>query len=284
MRLRTLFAVGSLLASCLALGQIHDPVLNKDGTLNKTAGLGITQRLDGQVDLGAEFVDEAGAKVKLGDYFGKRPVLLNLIFYKCPGMCSLELDGLVSSFTKMTHAKTTKAIVGEDVDIVTISIDPNEGPDLAAAKKESICANFDYPLVKKGWHFLTGSYENINRVVTSVGFEYTYDKQSKNINHPAGVMIATPAGKIAQYFYGTAYPERPLHDSIFAAKNEKIGKLADVYLLGCLCRDAMTGKWSVNVMQTTRVLGILTLVTLIGGIVKMNLSHKKNMSGDAAKV
>ena len=263
------------LAICAsAFAQVHDPVYNKDGTLNKIAGIGIDQDLGAQLPLDATFKDENGATVHLGDYLGKRPVVLNLIFYKCPGMCSLELEGLVSSFTKMTTSKTAHDVLGQDVDVLTVSIDPNEGPDLALAKKKTVMSAVDYPGADKGWHFLTGDLNNLNKLASAIGFNYTYNKDTKQISHPAGIVIASPEGKVTQYFYGTGYPEKPLHDALALAKRNEVGAKAEVLLLGCLCRDALTGKYSVNVMQTVRVLGVFTLFGLFGSMLLMNARNR----------
>jgi protein SCO1/2 len=270
--------------AAISAGQVNDPVRNKDGSLNKIAGIGIEQKLNALIPFDASFKDEDGKPVRLGDYFGKRPVLLNLIFYKCPGMCSLELEGLLASFTKMSHSKTAHAVLGQDLDIVTISIDPNEGPDLAAAKKASVVANFDYPGAKDGWHFLTGDLDNINKVVSAVGFQYTYDKQNKQINHPAGIMLLSPEGRVSKYFFGTGYPEKPLKDAIALAAKNKVGSPSEVFLLGCLCRDALTGKYSVNVMQTVRVFGVATFIVLLISIIRMSRHNRwDNYAGGAPK-
>src|SRR5579862_5238638 len=141
---RLLIALAIGVAASTTQAQVNKPTFNTNGTLNKTAGIGITQKLGADVPLDITFKDETGASVRLSQYFGRRPVLLNLIFYKCPGMCSLELEGLVSSFAKMSYVKPGQApgaahtLIGTDVDVVTVSIDPNEGPDLAAAKRKTV--------------------------------------------------------------------------------------------------------------------------------------------------
>jgi len=276
----------ALLSLCAAVAQaqVNKPTFNTNGTLNKTAGIGITQKLGADVPLDITFKDETGASVRFSQYFGRRPVLLNLIFYKCPGMCSLELEGLVSSFAKMSYVKPGQApgaahtLIGSDVDVVTVSIDPNEGPDLAAAKKKTVLENFDYPSAKLGWHFLTGDVENLNRLASAVGFAYTYNPDSKAISHPAGIILLSPSGKVTQYFYGTGYPEKPLHDAIALAATNTVGPKADVILLGCLSHDAMTGKYSVNVERTTQVLGVLTVLILAFSIWRMG--HKRVIRAD----
>jgi protein SCO1/2 len=277
--MKQLLFVGLLALAIASHAQVNKPTFNSNGTLNKTAGIGITQKLGAEVPLDITFKDETGAPVRLSQYFGRRPVLLNLIFYKCPGMCSLELEGLVSSFAKMSYVRSGQApgaahtLIGSDVDVVTVSIDPNEGPDLAAAKRKTVLENFDYPSVKTGWHFLTGDLENLNRLVSAVGFEYTYNPDSKAISHPAGIVLLSPTGKVTQYFYGTGYPEKPLHDAIALAAANTVGPKADVILLGCLSHDAMTGKYSVNVERTTQVLGALTVFILAFSIWRMG--HKR---------
>ncbi|MHB8635662.1 MAG: SCO family protein [Fimbriimonadaceae bacterium] len=277
----TSIAIG---AAVLAQAQVNKPTYNANGTLNKIAGIGITQKLGADVPLDITLKDETGATVRLSQFFGRRPVLLNLIFYKCPGMCSLELEGLVSSFAKMSYVKpgagagSAHTLIGTDVDIVTVSIDPNEGPDLAAAKRKTVLQNFDYPGASTGWHFLTGDLENLNRLVTAVGFAYTYNPDTKAISHPAGVVLLSPTGKVTQYFYGTGYPEKPLHDAIALAATNTVGPKAEVILLGCLSHDAMTGKYSVNVERTTQVLGVLTVLILALSIWRMG--HKRSNSAE----
>lgn len=258
-------------------GQMNPPTLNRDGTVNKIAGIGITQKLGADVPLGLTFTDENGQQVRLSQFFGRRPVLLNLIFYKCHGVCSLELEGLTESFAKMSRNGKTHALIGQDLDVVTISIDPNEGPDLAKAKRDLVLSNFSYPSAKDGWHFLTGDADNLNKLVTAVGFQYTYDPRTKGINHPAGVILLSPTGKVTQYFYGNDYPEQPLHDGIALASQEKVGPKAEEILLGCLCRDLATGKYSVNIERTLTVLCLLTVAVVATSILAMSRKSKNSI-------
>lgn len=293
-----------VLIACAALGQaqVSKPTINPDGTMNKIAGIGITQKLGAEVPLDLAFKDETGANVRLSQYFGRRPVVLNLVFYKCPGMCSLEFEGLVESFTKMSipkdgpragaskyvavggDANAAYTVLGKDVDIVSVSIDPNEGPADAAAKRKDILINFKDDSATHGWHFLTGDLDTINRLVTAVGFAYTYNPDTKGINHPAGIILLSPTGKVTQYFYGTGYPEKPLHDAIALAKTNTVGQKADVILLGCLSHDALTGKYSVNVEQTLRVMCVLTVVVLGFSIWRMGHRKSKGEGGLTAHI
>ena len=283
--------IAALLVGAVASAQVSKPTINPDGTMNKIAGIGITQKLGTDIPLDLTFKDETGASVRLSQFFGTRPVLLNLVFYKCPGMCSLEFEGLIESFTKMSVLKegsranaskyvaagadpnSAYTVLGQDVDIVSVSIDPNEGPADAAAKRKEILVNFKDDSAAKGWHFLTGDLDTLNKLVTAVGFAYTYNPDTKGINHPAGVILLSPTGKVTQYFYGTGYPEKPLHDAIALAKTNTVGPKAEVILLGCLSHDALTGKYSVNVEQTLRVLCVLTVVIL--GVSIWRMGHRK---------
>ena len=292
LRLASLLAL-LLAGAVVGHGQVNKPTFNTNGTLNKTAGISITQKLGADVPLDLNFKDENGASVRLSQYFGHRPVLLSLVFYKCPGMCSLEFEGLTESFTKMSSiragaradaakyvaqggdANSAYTVLGKDVDIVSVSIDPNEGPADAAAKRKDILENFKDSSAATGWHFLTGDLDTLNRLATAVGFAYTYNPDTKSISHPTGVILLSPTGKVSQYFYGTGYPEKPLHDGIVLAAKNVVGPKATVLLLGCLSHDALTGKYSLNVERTLQVMCVFTVLALAFSIWRMG--HRKTI-------
>ncbi|HLK14343.1 MAG TPA: SCO family protein [Fimbriimonadaceae bacterium] len=288
--------------SAIATAQVTEPVYNRDGTQNKIAGIGVTQKLGADVPLDLTFKDETGADVRLSQFFGHRPVLLSLVFYKCKGMCSLETEGLIESFTKMSAKKEgaraaaakfvaqggdangAYTLLGSDVDILSVSIDPNEGPADAADKRKEILSNFKDDSATKGWHFLTGDLGTLNKLVSAVGFQYTYNSRNKAISHPTAVILLSPAGKVNQYFFGTAYPEKPLHDGILLASTNVVGPQAVPILLGCLSHDAMTGKYTVNVEQTLRVMCVLTVIVLAVSVWRMGHRKAKTEEGLTAHV
>ena len=242
-----------LTAFCLA--QMTPPDILGDGRIDKTKGVGVVQQVGSQVPGNAVFTDVNGRKVTLSQYFGKRPIVLNLMYYNCKATCTLITEGLLDSFAKMRESRTAHDLVGKDVDVITLSINPNEKPKDARKDKSEILSILDYPSASKGWHFLTGSMSNIQKVVSAVGFHYTLDRERNLINHPAVVVILTPTGKVSQYFFGSAYPEIPLHDAINLASKDLIGKKKQEILLGCFCIDPLTGKYTADVDRILKVFG-----------------------------
>jgi protein SCO1 len=221
--------------------------------------VGIDQKLNQQLPVDAVFKDENGAEVKLGNYFGKRPIVLSLVYFDCPMLCTQVLNGMVSSF------KTLSLKPGEDFDIVSISFDPRETPTLAAAKKkvyvdylpESKRAGF-----RNGWHFLTGNEENIHRITEAVGFRYHFDTSTNQFAHASAIYVATPEGKLSHYFYGIEYAPRDVRLGLVEASQNKIGSAVDQLMLYCYHYDPATGKYGAVVMNMIRLGGVLTLIAL----------------------
>jgi protein SCO1/2 len=221
------------------------------------AQTGIDQKLGDSVPLDLEFRDEGGATVRLGQFFGgKKPVLLSLVYYRCPGLCTMTLNGMASAF------KPLKFTAGREFDVVTVSIDPKETPQLASEKKAQYLKRYGRAGAGAGWHFLTGSEESIRRLAGAVGFRYVYHPQTDQYTHAAGIMLLTPGGKIARYFYGLEYSSRDLRLAMVEASEEKIGTLADAVSLLCYQYDPMTGKYGVAIMTAIRMGGVLTVLGL----------------------
>jgi len=221
--------------------------------------VGIDQKLNQQLPVDAVFKDENGAEVKLGSYFGKRPIVLSLVYFDCPMLCTQILNGMVASF------KTLSLKPGEDFDIVSISFDPREGPTLAAAKKK-VYVNY-LPESKRagatnGWHFLTGNEENIHRVTEAVGFRYHWDNSTNQFAHASAIYVATPEGKLSHYFYGVEYAPRDVRLGLVEASQNKIGSAVDQLMLYCYHYDPATGKYGAVVLNMIRVAGVLTLIAL----------------------
>jgi protein SCO1/2 len=218
--------------------------------------VGFDQNLDAQVPLDLPFRDEAGKTVRLGDYFGQRPVILTLVYYECPMLCNEVLNGFVRSLRGMSLD------AGRDFEIVTVSIDPGEKPALAAAKKRGYLARYRRPGAEHGWHFLTGDESSIRRLTQTVGFRYVYDPKSDQYAHPAGITILTPKGKVSRYLYGIEYPVRFIRLGLSEASAGKVGSPVDQILLLCFHYDPATGKYNFAIMSVVRLLGLLTLGSL----------------------
>ena len=224
---------------------------DKPGLLAK---IGIDQRINEKVPLELPFVDENGKDVKLGDYFGKRPVLLALVYYECPMLCTQVLNGVTGAL------KVLQFNVGQEFDVVAVSINPKEGPGLAAAKKQAYLERYGRPDTADGWHFLTGKEENIRALANAVGFRYVYDEETKQYAHGAGVELITPQGVIARYFYGIEYSPRDLRLGIIEASEERVGTAIDAVLLLCFHYDPTTGKYGATAMTMVRVGAVLTMI------------------------
>ena len=220
----------------------------------------IEQKLNQQLPLDLVFHDEAGQTVKLGQYFGQKPVVIALVYYDCPMLCTQVLNGLITSFRVLPFQ------VGKEFDVVTISFDPRETPALAAQKKKLYV---DYlpdkmeETAKTGWHFLTGDAANIERITDAVGFRYHYDEATSQFAHASAIMVATPEGKLSRYFYGIDYPARDLRLGLIESSQNKIGSPVDQLLLYCYHYDPATGKYGAAIMRVMRIAGVLTLLAIV---------------------
>jgi len=221
--------------------------------------VGIEQRLDAQVPADLAFVDDAGRPVKLGDYFGKKPLILNLVYYNCTMLCGEALAGLSGSM------KMIKFDVGNEFDVVTVSFNPKETPEIAAAKKADYVKRYGRPGAAAGWHFLTGPPESINALTKAVGFQYQYDPTKNQYAHATAIMVLTPDGRIARYFYGVDFPPKDLRMGLVEASQGKIGNLTDQVLLYCYHYDPSVGKYGAVVSNMLKLGGGLTIL-LVGGL------------------
>jgi protein SCO1/2 len=235
--------------------------------------IGLEQRLGTKVPLDLPFKDEAGRDVKLGDYFGKRPVVLTLVYYECPMLCTQVLNGL------STAIRTLKFDVGKEYEIVTVSFDPGETPALARAKKASYIERYNRPGAARGWHFLTGTEASIGQLTKAVGFKYVYDASVDQYAHVSGIMVLTPDGTMSRYFYGIEYWPRDLRFSLIEAADRKIGSPVDLLLLPCFHYDPARARYSVAVMRLVRAAGVLTLVGVVAGVVVLRRRERQQWSG-----
>lgn len=236
--------------------------------------VGLDQKRGDQVPLDLPFVDETGKAVKFGDYFNGKPVILNMIFYKCPGVCMAELDGM----TKLFRENDLSQRAGQDFEVVTVSINPKETPQLAADKKQEYLSLLGDKGNAAGWHFLTGQDPAIKALAAAVGFRYVYDPATDQFAHPAGIMVLTPEGKISHYFYGINYQPRDIRFSLIEASKGKIGSLADKIVLNCMYQyDPKTGRYGLAIVRALQFGGILTVLTLVTSIVVMSKVYNRKM-------
>jgi protein SCO1 len=212
----------------------------------------LEQRLNQQVPLNLSFRDDNGSQTPLSSYFGSKPVILALVYYRCPMLCTQILNGLVVSLRGMS------LVSGRDFEVVAVSIDPTETPDLAARKKAEYLRR--YAKSSTGWHFLTGAEPQIRQLAEAVGFRYAYDPRTKQYAHASAIMVLTPGGRLSRYFYGIEYAPRDLRLGLVEASENKIGSPADQLLLYCYHYDPSTGKYSAIVMNIVRLAGALTLL------------------------
>jgi protein SCO1 len=218
--------------------------------------VGIDQRLNEQVPLDLQFHDDTGNTVRLRDYFGQKPVILSLVYYDCPMLCTTVLNGLLESL------KQLKFTVGDQFNVVTVSFDPTEKPSLAAAKKAVYVGLYGRAGAPESWHFLTGDEASIRQLTRAVGFRYNYDPQTKQYVHATGIMVLTPQGRLARYFYGIKYPAGNLRLGLVEASQGKIGSPVDEILLYCCQYDPQTGKYSLIISRAIKIAGGVTVLCL----------------------
>lgn len=218
--------------------------------------VGIEQHLDEQVPPNLTFRDETGRAVRLGDYFGKRPMILNLVYYQCPMLCGEVLSGLESGL------RVLKFDVGKEFDVLTVSFDPHETSEMASAKKAEYLKRYGRSGAAAGWHFLTGPQESIDALTTAAGFQYQYDARTGQFAHATAFMVLTPEGKIAQYFYGVEYAPKDLRLALVQASEKKIGTVVDQVLLYCYHYDPATGKYGAIISRVLQISAAATILVL----------------------
>lgn len=214
------------------------------------------QRLGDTVPLDLEFADENGTRVRLRDCVRGRPVILSLVYYECPMLCTMVLNGLAGCLEALRFD------VGREFEVLTVSFDPTETPELARKKKASYLKRYGRPEAGEGWHFLTGDEDAIRALTESVGFRYVYDAERGEYAHASGIVVLTPEGRIARYFFGVEYPPKDVRLGLVEAADGKIGGFVDQVLLYCFHYDPVTGRYGTAVMRLVRLGGVLTLVAL----------------------
>jgi protein SCO1/2 len=253
---RAAIALWLSLAPGLAAAQMGAAPPPRPATPGILPEVGFDQHLGESIPLDLAFTDETGQSVKLSDYFGRKPVVLSLVYYQCPMLCTISLNGLAGALEVLSF------VPGQEFEVVTVSFDPSETPVLAAAKKKAYMARYQRPEAHAGWHFLTGPKESVQALTRAVGFRYVWDEATKQFAHPAGLLVATPEGKISHYLFGVEYAPKDLRLALVDAAGGKIGNVADQLLLYCYQYDPQTGRYSASILNIVRVAGALTVLGL----------------------
>ena len=236
--------------------------------------IGFDQRLDERIPLDVEFRDDQGQTVPIGKYFGRKPVVLAFVYYDCPMLCTM----IMSSITSTLGVLSLDA--GKDFELVMVSFDPREKPELAARKKAEYLHRYDRPAAADGWHFLTGDPPSIERLTKAAGFRYTWDEETQQFAHPAGIVVLTPDGRLARYLFGLEYGPRDLRLALVEASEGRIGTAVDAALLYCYHYDPMTGRYGLVVMRVLRIAGGATVLALAAFVFVM-LRRERSQRGKA---
>jgi protein SCO1/2 len=239
------------------------PATARAQTTSTLKNIGIDQHLGGQLPLDVEMRDEHGKTVRIADYFHGKPVIVTPVYYRCPMLCGLELNGLLCCLRAMTLT------AGIDFEIVTYSIDPKEDSGLASKKQRHYVEEYGREAAKNGWHFLTGSQESITKLNEAIGFRAEYNAEKGQYAHAAGIAVCTPTGKISKYFFGVDFVPRDLRLGLVEASENTIGTLTDQVMLFCYMYDPTHGKYGLAIMNLIRVGGVLTVLAMAVSIGRM---------------
>ena len=227
------------------------------------------QRLNQQLPLDARFHDETGRAVALGDYFGRRPVVLAFVYYQCPMLCTQVMNGVSSAL------KVVPFTPGQDFDVVFISFDPRDTPQAAAAKKQALLSDYQQTATAGGWHFLTGDETSIRQVTSAAGFSYRWDEPTRQFAHVSGVLVTTADGRLSRYFYGIEYSPKELRMALVESAGGKIGSAVDKLLLYCYHYNPTPGRYGAIAMNLVRLGGVVTLLCLGGFVFLMRLRESQ---------
>ena len=257
-----LFIVPLIFAFAIALSMVLASMANAHDDTRPAAlrDVAFEQKLDGQIPRDLNFVDERGAAVRLANYFGRKPVILNFVYYKCQDLCPLLLDGITRTLRALAFD------VGKEFDVVTVSIDASDSAALAAAKKKDFSTRYGRSGAEAGWHFLRGDESAIHKLTEAAGFHYNYDPRTGEFAHATGIVLVTPKGKISRYYYGIDFSPRDLRLGLIEAASGKIGTPIDQLLLFCYHYDPVTGKYGLVITNVIRLAGVGTVFILAGFI------------------
>ncbi|MGA9897979.1 MAG: SCO family protein [Terriglobales bacterium] len=259
MRLVAILTLGATLLTVAAFGQRMTQGIMSPPANMRPPGLknvGIEQHLNDQIPPELTFRDETGKAVRLADYFGKKPLILNLVYYQCPMLCGEVLSGLESAL------RVLKFDIGREFEVLTVSFDPKETPEMAAAKKAEFLKRYGRAGAADGWHFLTGSQASIDALTKAAGFDYEYDPKTGQFAHATAIMVLTPEGRIAQYYYGVEFAPKDLRLGLVQASQGKIGSIVDEVLLYCYHYNPDTGKYGAIISRILKIAAGATIFVL----------------------
>lgn len=269
-KIRDIFVVALMaLSACVSAWSQAAPKLQPgDAIPNQRPSIldqvGLDQRLNQQVPLDLAFVDDHGQAVQLQQYFGSKPVILMLVYYQCPMLCTQVLNGFTGAMNGIVRFN-----IGREFNVVTISIDPRDTAQDAAAAKKRYLQRYRRPEAEQGWHFLTGKKDQIDALAQAVGFRYAWDPEIKQYAHASGIMLLTPSGRVAQYYYGIEYAPRDIQLGLIEASKGKIGNVVDQVLLYCYHYDPRQGRYGAVIFNVLRLSAAATVLALGGFILIM---------------
>jgi len=243
-------------------------VLSPDALRAMFTDVGFDQRLDAQVPLDLVFKEETGRTIRLREYFGDKPVILVPIYYSCTTVCPMVMSSLTRSL------KAVSFDVGKEFRVLSLSINPRENADLALRKQQEYLPRYGRPGAERGWHFLTGEEPAIRQLTAAIGFRYVYDEKTDQFAHATGIVLLTPQGKVARYFYGIDFSPRDLRLGLVEAAAQRIGSPIDQVMLYCYRYDPMTGKYGLIMMNTLRLAGLGTVLAL-GTFILLTLRRER---------
>jgi protein SCO1/2 len=258
-----------------ATGYRREPGMSASAVPAALREIGFDQNLNQRVPLDTTFRDESGRVVRLGDYFGSKPVVLAFVYYDCPMLCTQVLSAMASALTLLSLE------AGKDFEVVGVSFDPRETPAQAATRKATTLERYEGPSrpeAAAGWHFLTGDPPSIERLTKAAGFRYAWDEATRQFAHPAGVIVLTPDGRLARYLFGIEYGPRDLRLAIVEASEGRVGSAVDSFLLYCYHYDPMKGRYGFVVMRALRIAGAATVLALGSFVLIMIRREKKGFA------
>jgi protein SCO1/2 len=271
---RLALAASLLLAAPLAHAQELPAGMPSSAKPQVLREVGYEQRLGEQVPLDIVLRDETGAPVRLADAVAGRPAVLSLVYYECPMLCTLTLNGLVSALTALPYEP------GREFSLITVSFDERERPEQAQKRKQAYLSRYKRPGADRSWHFLTGDRAQLQRLTQAVGFRYAWDERTRQFAHPAGVVVLTPDGRIARYLYGVEYAPKDLRLGIVEASEGRIGSPVERLLLYCYQYDPAQGRYGAAVLRIVRAAGVVTLLAVVGFV---TLALRRERQGHAAR-
>src|SRR5712671_4574600 len=276
--IRSITAIAALLAlsTAAAAQTIPDSVgKSSSGLPTQLQNVGFEPQLNAQLPLDVNFRDESGRDVRLREYFGRKPIVLALVYYGCPMLCNQVEMGVVGSLKMLSFNPA------RDYEVLFVSFDPRETPDMAAKKKAAALSRFGRPETAAGWHFLTGKQEAIHAVAAAANFRYAFDEKHNLFAHASGIMLLTPDGRISRYFYGVEYPSRDVRLGLLDASAGKIGRPIDRLLLYCFEYNPESARYSAAILKIVRLAGLLTIFTIVAAIL---IFRRRDLRSTSAKL